>query len=376
MAAQDLMISADSHVIEPRNLWVERMEKAFRDRAPRVETNPGGLSGEWFICEGLEPRPASLAFAAGKDPSEYNEFQKAANYDEGIAGGWEAAPRLKDMALDGVEAEIIYTTLGFRLFGLLDEPFQRELFRVYNDWLAELCRYAPKQLLGLAMIPLLDIERGIKELRRCAKLGLRGALIMCSPPEGQTYADASYDPFWAEAQELGMPLSLHLGTGHGKESRYDSNLFMRIMSIPHEVQRTFSSLVFGGVLERFPELRVVSAENDIGWLPHFLARADLTHHKLGSLKMGPWSGVKLSLLPSEYFRRQVYATFIDDEVGVRNADLFGTDNYMWSSDYPHLMATWPRSREAVARNFQGIGDDVRRKIVRENVAHLYHIDVN
>jgi predicted TIM-barrel fold metal-dependent hydrolase len=92
--------------------------------------------------------------------------------------------------------------------------------------------------------------------------------------------------------------------------------------------------------------------------------------------MGPWSGVKLSLLPSEYFRRQVYATFIDDEVGVRNADLFGTDNYMWSSDYPHLMATWPRSREAVARNFQGIGDDVRRKIVRENVAHLYHIDVN
>ena len=117
MAAQDLMISADSHVIEPRNLWVERMEKAFRDRAPRVETNPGGLSGEWFICEGLEPRPASLAFAAGKDPSEYNEFQKAANYDDGIAGGWEAAPRLKDMALDGVEAEIIYTTLGFRLFG-------------------------------------------------------------------------------------------------------------------------------------------------------------------------------------------------------------------------------------------------------------------
>ena len=376
MAAQEMMISADSHVIEPRNLWVERMQQSFRGRAPRVETNPGKLSGEWFICEGLEPRPASLAFAAGKDPSEYNEFQKATNYDDGIAGGWDAAPRLKDMALDGVEAEVIYTTLGFRLFGLLDEPFQRELFRVYNDWLAELCRYSPTQLLGLAMIPLLDIERGIEELRRCARLGLRGALIMCSPPDGQTYADASYDPFWAEAQALDMPLSLHLGTGHGKESRYDANLFLRAMSIPHEVQRTFAALVFGGVLERFPDLKLVSAENDIGWLPHFLARADLTHHKLGSLKLGAWSGATLSLLPSEYFRRQVYATFIDDEVGVRNADLFGTDNYMWSSDYPHLMATWPRSREAVDRNFQGVSDDVRRKIVRENVARLYHIDLN
>ena len=160
------MISADSHVIEPRNLWVERVDKQFRDRAPRVVRNPNGLKGEWFICEGLEPRPASLAFAAGKDPSEYSEFQKATNYDDALPGGWEAAPRLQDMALDGVEAEVIYTTLGFRLFGLLDEPFQRELFRVYNDWLAEMCSYDPKRLLGLALIPLLDVEAGVKELRR------------------------------------------------------------------------------------------------------------------------------------------------------------------------------------------------------------------
>ena len=370
------MISADSHVIEPRNLWVERIDKKFRDRAPRVVHNPNGLTGEWFLCEGLEPRPASLAFAAGKDPSEYNEFQKATNYDDGIPGGWDAAPRLKDMALDGVEAEVIYTTLGFRLFGLLDEPFQRELFRVYNDWLSDLCRYDAKHLLGLALIPLLDIEQGVKELRRCAKAGLRGALIMCSPPEGHSYADATYDPFWAEAQALHLPLSLHLGTGHGRESRYDTNLFLRAMTIPHEVQRTFATLVFGGVLERFPDLKFVSAENDIGWIPHFLARADLTFHKLGSLKLSKSSDTPLKMLPSEYFRRQVYATFIDDEVGVRNSDLFGEDNYMWSSDYPHLMATWPRSREAVARNFRGIGDEVKWKVVRENAARLYHINLN
>jgi predicted TIM-barrel fold metal-dependent hydrolase len=370
------MISADSHVIEPRNLWVERVDKKFRDRAPRVVRNPNSLKGEWFICEGLEPRPASLAFAAGKDPSEYSEFQKATNYDDALPGGWEAAPRLKDMALDGVEAEVIYTTLGFRLFGLLDEPFQRELFRVYNDWLAELCSYDPKRLLGLALIPLLDVEEGVKELRRCAKLGLRGALIMCSPPEGQSYADRTFDPFWAEAQALRMPLSLHLGTGHGKESRYDADLFLRAMTIPHEVQRTFATLLFGGVLERFPDLKLVSAENDIGWVPHFLARADLTFHKLGSLKLSASGGASLKLLPSEYFRRQVYATFIDDVVGVRNTELFGADNYMWSSDYPHLMATWPRSREAVARNFQGISEEVKWKIVHENAARLYRIDLN
>ena len=370
------MISADSHVIEPRNLWVERVDKAFRDRAPRVVQNPGSLKGEWFICEGLEPRPASLAFAAGKDPSEYNEFQKATNYDNALPGGWEAAPRLKDMALDGVEAEVIYTTLGFRLFGLLDEPFQRELFRAYNDWLAELCSHSPKRLLGLALIPLLDVEAGVKELRRCAKLGLRGALVMCSPPEGQSYADRTFDPFWTEAQALQMPLSLRLGTGHGRESRYDADLFLRAMTIPHEVQRTFATLLFGGVLERFPDLKLVSAENDIGWVPHFLARADLTFHKLGSLKLSASGGAVLKMLPSEYFRRQVYATFIDDVVGVRNTDLFGVDNYMWSSDYPHLMATWPRSREAVARNFQGISEGVKWKVVRDNAARLYDIDLN
>ncbi len=375
MAAQG-MISADSHVIEPRNLWVERVDKSFRDRAPRVVHEPQGRKGEWFICEGLEPRPASLAFAAGKDPSEYNEFQKATNYDNALPGGWEAAPRLKDMALDGVEAEVIYTTLGFRLFGLLEEPFQRELFRVYNDWLAELCRYDGKHLLGLALIPLLNVEEGVKELRRCMKMGLRGALIMCSPPEGQSYADRMYDPFWAEAQALGAPLSLHLGTGHGRESRYDADLFLRAMTIPHEVQRTFATMLFGGVLERFPALKLVSAENDIGWIPHFLARADLTFHKLGSLKLSASGAATLKLLPSEYFRRQVYATFIDDEVGVRNCDLFGVDNYMWSSDYPHLMATWPRSREAVARNFRGTGDEVKWKIVRDNAARVYGIDLN
>ena len=369
------MISADSHVIEPRNLWRERVNAPFRDRAPRVVRDPQGLKGEWFMCEGLEPRAASLAFAAGKDPSEYNEFQKATNYDDALPGGWEAAPRLKDMAVDGVEAEVIYTTLGFRLFGLLDEPFQRELFRVYNDWLAELCNYDRQHLLGLALIPLLDVEAGVKELRRCATLGLRGALIMCSPPEGLSYTDRRYDPFWAEAQSLGMPLSLHLGTGHGRESRYDADLFLRAMTIPHEVQRTFATLLFGGVLERFPQLKLVSAENDIGWIAHFLARADLTFHKLGSLKLSTSSGATLKMLPSEYFRRQVYATFIDDEVGVRNCDLFGIDNYMWSSDYPHLMATWPRSREAVARNFQGISDEVKWKIVRDNAVRVYSIEL-
>src|SRR2546425_4681189 len=114
------MISADSHVIEPRNLWVERVDKKFRDRAPRVVRNPGSLKGEWFICEGLEPRPASLAFAAGKDPREDKEIPKNTKYDNALPGGWGAAPPLKNMDLDGGEAEVSYNTLGVPLFGVLD----------------------------------------------------------------------------------------------------------------------------------------------------------------------------------------------------------------------------------------------------------------
>ncbi|PYM16110.1 MAG: amidohydrolase [Candidatus Rokuibacteriota bacterium] len=353
--AEDLIISADSHMNEPPDLWVKRIDTGFRDRAPRIVHEHQGKPGYWFICEGLEPRSVGGTFAAGKSAEELKAAQKA-GYEAARPGGWDPVERIKDQAIDGVAAEVLYTTLGFRLFGLTDAPFQAAIFRAYNDWLAEFCRHDPRRFAGLALVPLLDVDDGVQEIQRCARMGLKGAMIMASPPEGHDYTDPRYDPFWAAAQDLRMPLSLHTNV----------NRYMRAMTLPHETQRTLTTLIFGGVLERFPGLTVVSAENDIGWLAHFLYRADFTAQRFRFTDPAP-----ITLLPSEYFRRQVFATFMDDPVGIATWTFVGAGNFMWASDYPHTLATWPHSREVIARDFKGVPDDVRAKMTNENAAKLY-----
>lgn len=362
---KDVIISADSHMNEPPDLWVERVDKAFRERAPRVIHEYEGRPGHWFVCEGLEPRSVGGTFAAGKTAEELVAAQKA-GYEAARPGGWDPVERLKDMAIDGVEAEVLYTTLGFRLFGLTDGPFQTELFRVYNDWLAEFCQHDPKRFAGLALISLLDVESGVREIQRCAKMGLKGAMIMASPPEGREFALPMYDNFWAAAQDLKMPLSLHTSTGHSRESRYNVDRYMRSMTLAHETQRTLTTFIFSGVLERFPGLMLVSAENDIGWIAHFIQRADFAYRRFRHSDPAP-----IKLLPSEYFQRQVYATFMDDLVGLTNWAYIGEDNFMWASDYPHTLATWPHSRDVIARDFKDVPETVKWKIVCDTAAELY-----
>ena len=365
------LISADSHVVEPADLWSTRLDKAYRDRAPSLVMNPTGKKGLYFLCEGLEPRLMSSAFASGVSPETLLAYHQNTSLEEGRAGGWDPAARLVDMALDGVAAEVIYTSVGFGLLGLLDGPFQAALFRAYNDWLAEFCAYAPKRLAGLGMIPLLDVAVGCQELRRCAKIGLRGALIMASPPPGHSFASKAYDPFWAEAEALQMPVSLHASAGHGPESKDKSRSRYQIkMCGPHEIQRSCIDILFSGVLERFPNLKLVSAENDIGWIPYFLYSADYYYRKY--LHYEP---TELRLLPSEYWKRQVYATFMDDAIGIELYHHVGEHTYMWASDYPHTQSTWPHSREVIAQNFATVSADVRRNITCNNVADLYGFDM-
>src|SRR5262249_52543485 len=279
---------------------------------------------------------------------------------------------VKDMNLDGVEADVIYTTLGFRQFWLTDAELQRACFRVYNDWLAEFCAYAPKRLARLALISLYDVDDGIQEFRRSAHRGLKGALIWASPPEDRPYSAPIYDPFWAAAQELEMPVSLHSITGMGAESRLPIrqplDRYIRSAALSHEVQRTLVVLIFSGVLERFPGLKIVSAENEVGWLPFFLQKLDQAQEEYRYLYPAP-----LKLKASEYFRRQIFATFIDDPVGVAGREFISSDNIMWSSDYPHTVSTWPHSREVVDRDFKGVPEHDKRLIVRENAARLYRL---
>src|SRR5205085_4283964 len=136
-----------------------------------------GLEGAYFVAEGVKPHPIGIGIAAGKSASEIAHILKNATYADARRGGWDPAERIKDNERDGVEADVLYTTLGFRIFWVKDAELQRECFRVYNNWLAAYCGYAPKRMAGLAMISLYEPKTGAEELERCVKLGLRGAMI-------------------------------------------------------------------------------------------------------------------------------------------------------------------------------------------------------
>ncbi len=358
------LISADSHVNEPPDLWVTRVDNKYRDRAPRLATGIPGKEGAYFLYEGYAPHPIGIGFGAGKSPEELKEFLTKGTYADARPGGWDPAERKKDNDIDGVEADVLYTTLGFRIFWLKDAGLQADCVRVYNDWLAEFVSYDPQHMAGLAMISLYDPKAGAKELERCARLGLKGAMIWCSPPQEQPYSSHIYDPFWAAAQELKMPISLHAITGMGVESQWNwGERYMRSTVLSHEVEKSFSVLIFSGVLDRFPRLQIVSAENNCGWIPYFLQRMDRFAERSRDF------GIKLK--PSEYFQRQMWATYIFDYVGVQSRKFIGVDRIMWSSDYPHQASSWPHSQEVVARDFADASAEDLFKITRGNAARLY-----
>ncbi len=352
-------VSADSHVLEPPDLWVTRIDTRFRHRAPRVQPGP---QGNMFHCEGREPqsvRPLGTPFAMWGRQTE-----------EGRRGGWDPAARLEDMAIDGIEAEVLYPSLAMLVYSMEDGQLQAACFRAYNDWLAEFCAASPHQLYGVGLVSMYDVEDGIRELGRLVKLGLRGVAIWGTPPEACSFASNRYDPFWAEAQDLQTPVSLHCFTGKTQDWR--ANFLASYTVTTHLIQVSLATLIFTGVFERFPNLKVLSVENDIGWVPYLLQRMDY-----GYVRKGKRRGLTFASgrLPSAQFRSNVGCTFMTDEVGIGALDIIGSDVLLWATDYPHDDSTWPESQKVLEAQFAGIPAEDRGKIVFTNAVNLYQMQV-
>jgi len=331
-----VLISSDSHVMEDHLLWQERLPAAMRERAPRyAEVN------------------ASQAHPGGNDPRA----------------------RVSEMAVDGVEAEILYPTLAMDQFGIADAALQEACFRVYNDWLIEYCAASPDRLFGIGCISLYDIDRALRELERCKNAGLRGALIWQVPPAELSFAGDHYERFWAAAQDLDLPVSLHILTG----APYPPGPLAGTVNAPaldrlHFVVNTkllhvtdaLLDLVGSGVFDRYPRLRVVLVENEISWLPFVVTQWDKYVARGGGFALA-----KAKRMPGEYFAENVYATFFNDPPIRWFLGQWGNDNFMWSNDFPHPNSTWPKSREVIERDLGHLSAEVRAQLLCENVARLY-----
>jgi predicted TIM-barrel fold metal-dependent hydrolase len=254
-----------------------------------------------------------------------------------------------------------------------DVDYQLTCIRAYNDWLVDYCAGGKGRLVGLAMIPTIDVGAAVEEVARTHALGLRGAMVPGMPASGH-YAEERFDPLWTAFAERRMPVSFHILTGAmgGDPTLGSGILMLTVMSIVHQMQQTLSLLIFGGVFDRHPELRVVSAEHDGGWVAHFAYRLDQMydrhHNWLGR-------GVTIRHQPSEYLRRNCWYTFQKDPVAVETRDRVGIGQLMWASDYPHSDSTWPHSRKVIERDFAGVGDTDLAAIAGGNAAALYGLSL-
>ncbi|HEX3411738.1 MAG TPA: amidohydrolase family protein, partial [Stellaceae bacterium] len=369
-----LVLSSDSHVFEPPDLWRTRIDAAFRDRAPRIERIDGGdhvvveadqiLSGIGLISN------AGARFEAPETISALGRFEDVHR------GGYDPAQHLEDMELDGVAGEVLYPSQGLFYFKVADTPLMSAIFRAYNDWLAEFCRTDPARLKGIAMINLDDVQDGIRELERAARLGLSGAMITEYPAEDRRYDQPEYESFWAAAAALDLPLSLHTATrrqgkirGAGPGTLRDASSRATKAFYP---ALSMCDMIFSGVFERHPRLTLAIVEFELGWAPNVLSSMDYTYRERHGEAIYRF---KNGMLPSDFFHRNIVLSFQEDAIGIRLRDVIGVDNMMWGSDYPHSESTFPQSRKILAEILAGVPDDEHAKIAGGNTARVYNFDV-
>jgi predicted TIM-barrel fold metal-dependent hydrolase len=356
-------ISADSHVTEPPGTYVDRIDRRFRDRAPRMVRD--ARRGDLFVIEGLEkPIPMGLIAGAGKPADELAMFD--ARFEDMHRGGWDPAARLGDQDRDGIDAEVLYPTVGMLLCNHPDFDYKHACFEAYNAWIAEYCASAPDRLLGIGQTAMRSVADGIADLERITALGLRGVMMPGNPAVAD-YDDPMYGPFYEAAADLGLPLSFHILTSAADQRRTRGPRLNAFMSIIRGCQDVIGTFIFGGVFERHPRLKLVCVEADAGWVPHFMYRMD---HAYDRHRYWLPSGT-LTRKPSDYFREHVYTTFQDDWVAFRVTELCNVRRLLWANDFPHSDSTWPRSQELLARHAAHLSDHERALILRDNVAELY-----
>jgi predicted TIM-barrel fold metal-dependent hydrolase len=277
--------------------------------------------------------------------------------------------RLRDQARDGVQAEVLYGILGTS-DRLQDPEAAVEMMRIYNEWLAGFCARHPDRYAGLACIPSLSIEAAVTEIERVAKRGIARGIEIANSHDMPRLWDPVWEPVWRAAATAGLPVHFHtIGAKRADWSAMPPRV-QRVAFATHitgfqlHMADVLMSVIFAGVLERYPNLKLVIGESGIGWIPYVLDRMDLEWED-------QFKDLELTMRPSEYWRRQCKATYQSDRIGVALLDELGHDTIMWGSDFPHPDGVWPDSQEFIQKELGHLPPATRRKVVCENAGRLY-----
>ncbi|MCR9259345.1 MAG: amidohydrolase [Pseudomonadaceae bacterium] len=359
------VISADSHITEPPECYRDNIQERYKDSAPFI-TEVDGL-GDAFVIEGMpSPVPLGLVAAAGLDPKDIKA--QGVHFKDLHRSGWDPKARKADQERDGIAAEIIYPTVGMVLCNHSDLPYKQACMEAYNRWLEGYCEGADGRVYGLGQTAVTSVEAAVKELHQMKDKGFIGVMMPGEPGTPFDYDDRRFDPLWEAAIDLNMPLSFHILTS--RSGGLDATRGPKInsfLSIIRSCQDVMGMFIYAGVFDRHPELKLVCAEADAGWVPHYMYRMDhaYEYHRYW-MKAPP-----LEKKPSDYFRENIAVTFQDDYVAFQCKDMLNVRRLMWASDFPHSDSTWPRSQEILATQTAHMTDQERDWVCHDNVAQWY-----
>jgi predicted TIM-barrel fold metal-dependent hydrolase len=373
------IVSADGHNIEPPHIWEKYLPRRFAGHAPRLVKDPKG-GDAWEFIRGADPMPIGLVTNAGTWGRRYEENDWfGSTYDNIRQGAFDGKARLEEQKIDGVDAEVIYPSQRTMAVFMAQPDDELHLAGVdaYNTWLREeFCAADPRRLIGLAQMPAIGVEAAVRAAETAKRQGFRG-IIITSYPSGSPLISPGDDGFWEAVQDLDMPVHIHARLTHaGRHAAAAATARASLGKVSLEsmggavagVSDAVARMIYSGVFDRFPKLRIVLAETGAGWLPHFLEHMD-DHWWRNRV----WTGSRLDLLPSHYFARNFMCTFIREPFAVLNRHFIGVDNMMWSNDYPHHRHDWPYSRRVIEESFLNVPAGEKQKMICSNAVGLYKL---
>lgn len=376
------ILDSDMHVFEPYDLYEKYMDRKWGERIPRGKPRTKHGQIKFTYADGRPLRPSGTQALASTAPklntveSSPGEAQVAHRYAKPLARDYDAVSQLAAMDDEGLDAAVLFRTFPLHCDDSLEPEYANALCRAWNDWMADFCKADPKRLRPSALITLHDVDLAVDETRRAiTELGAIGLCLVPEPSNGKHIHDRYYDPVWQAAEELGVPVCFHPAASPNQDQavhrfRGQSNEAVLINAFRNPIELMFAvgSFCAGGVLERFPKLRVAFLEGNCSWLPWALYRLDERWEMRKDYCNEP-----LSMKPSDYFLRQCFIS-VDVEENLLGdvVKRIGEDNVVISTDYPHADSHWPNA----VNHFMAMEmpSSARKKILWDNCARLYGVD--